>query len=85
MDDAEAAAESPVLRIPRGNIDLVCVAGGDERPEFIRQNALLPLVWQGLGVSAFSQILTGDHHFSVIDHLAQADSPLCRLIDGPLS
>ena len=69
---------------PREGIELVCVAGAAERPEFIRQNALLPLAWQGLGVPAYSQLLAGDHHFSVIDHLAERDSPVCKLVDAPL-
>jgi len=84
MDDAEAVAESPALRTPRPGVELVCVAGGDERPEFIRQNTLLPLVWQGLGVAAWSQLLASDHHFSVIDHLGERDSQLCHLVDGVL-
>ena len=79
LDDVEAATESPVMQIPREGIELACIAGADERPEFIRQNALLPLVWQGLGVPAYSQLLAGDHHFSVIDHLADSDSPICHL------
>lgn len=79
MDSAEAVAESPALCTPRDGIELVCIAGAAERPEFIRQNALLPLVWQGLGVPAYSQLLAGDHHFSVIDHLADSDSPICHL------
>ena len=37
------------MQMPREGIDLVCLAGAGERPEFIRQNALLPLAWQGLG------------------------------------
>ena len=84
LDDAEAVAESPALRLPRPGIALTCVAGAAERPEFIRQNALLPLAWQGLGVPGHSQLLAGDHHFSVIDHLSDKDSPLCHLVDGPL-
>lgn len=84
LDDAEAVAESPVLCLPRQGIELVCVAGAAERPEFIRQNTLLPLAWQGLGVPGHSQLLAGDHHFSVIDHLSNKDSPVCHLVDGPL-
>ena len=84
LDAVEAVAESPALSTPREGIELVCVAGAAERPEFIRQNALLPLAWQGLGVPAYSQLLAGDHHFSVIDHLAERDSPVCKLVDAPL-
>ena len=69
------------MQMPREGIELACIAGAGERPEFIRQNALLPLAWQGLGTSACSRLLAGDHHFSVIDHLADRDSDLCKAID----
>jgi hypothetical protein len=84
LDDAEALQESPVLQTPRPGIDLVCAAGADERPEFIRQNALLPLTWQGLGVSGHSQLLAGHNHFTIIETMTDPDSQLCQLIDGPL-
>jgi hypothetical protein len=71
------------MQMPREGIELACIAGAAERPEFIRQNALLPLAWQGLGVSAYSRLLAGNHHFSVIDHLADMDSDLCEVIDSP--
>ena len=83
LDDDEAVAESPVMRMPREGIALACIAGAAERPEFIRQNALLPLAWQGLGTSACSRLLAGDHHFSVIDHLAEAGSSLCDAACAP--
>ena len=82
LDDAEAAAESPVMQMPREGIELACIAGAGERPEFIRQNALLPLTWQGLGTPAYSRLLAGDHHFSVIDHLADMGSDLCEVVDS---
>ena len=59
FDGEESRAESPLLRTPRPGVDLVCVAGADERPEFIRQNAILPLAWQGLGANRHSQLLAG--------------------------
>ena len=80
LDDTEAATESPVMQIPREGIELACIAGADERPEFIRQNALLPIAWQGLGTPAYSRLLAGDHHFSVIDHLANMDSDVCKSV-----
>jgi len=83
LDDDEAAAESPVMQMPREGIELACIAGAGERPEFIRQNALLPLAWQGLGTPACSRLLAGDHHFSVIDHLADAGSSLCDAACAP--
>ena len=85
LDGVESRAESPLLRTPRPGIDLVCVAGADERPEFIRQNAILPLVWQGLGANCHSQLLAGHNHFTIIETMTQPDSRLCELVDGPLA
>ena len=85
LDDNESHAESPLLRTPRPGIDLVCLAGADERPEFIRQNAILPLVWQGLGANCHSQLLAGHNHFTIIETMTRANSGLCELVDCPLS
>ena len=85
LDDNESHAESPLLRTPRPGIDLVCLAGADERPEFIRQNAILPIVWQGLGANCHSQLLAGHNHFTIIETMTRADSHLCELVDCPLS
>ena len=85
LDDNESHAESPLLRTPRPGIDLVCLAGADERPEFIRQNAILPLVWQGLGANCHSQLLAGHNHFTIIETMTRANSRLCELVDCPLS
>lgn len=84
LDDDEVGRESPILRHPRPGIDLVCVAGAEERPEFIRQNVILPLVWQGLGVTGYSQLLPGHNHFTIIETMTDPNSPLCGLIDGRL-
>ena len=85
LDDNESQAESPLLRTPRPGIDLVCLAGANERPEFIRQNAILPLAWQGLGANCHSQLLAGHNHFTIIETMTQPDSRLCELVDGPLA
>ena len=85
LDDNESHAESPLLRTPRPGIDLVCLAGADERPEFIRQNAILPLAWQGLGANCHSQLLAEHNHFTIIETMTQPDSRLCELVDGPLA
>jgi len=84
LDAHEAAAESAICHQPRTGIELVCVAGGDERPEFIRQNGILPLVWQGLGARCHTQLLAKEDHFSIIAQMTDPDSQLSRLIDAPL-
>ncbi|GAB3118929.1 alpha/beta hydrolase [Novispirillum itersonii] len=80
LDAAEAAAESPALRIPRPDLPVICWAGAEERPEFRRQNALLASVWQGLGAATAVVESPGRHHFDVIDALADPDSALIRTL-----
>jgi hypothetical protein len=82
MTEAQAAAESPALKLPIENAELVCWVGADERPEFIRQAELLANIWTGFGIETSVRLAGGQHHFNVIDGLAEAASPLCRaLID----
>lgn len=80
LDDAEVIAESPALLTPRSGIDLACVVGANERPEFIRQTRLLPLLWQGLGIASQTQLVADENHFSIIDQLTDPASQLCQLI-----
>jgi arylformamidase len=48
LDLDEAHAESPALLEPAPGLRLTCWVGASERPEFIRQNALMANVWRGL-------------------------------------
>jgi arylformamidase len=52
---------------------MTCV-GGDESPEFLRQNALLGERWKS--VFAEDIAMPGKNHFSVMDGLADPSSPL---------
>jgi arylformamidase len=80
LDAEEAAAESPALLAPRRGARLTCWVGADERPEFIRQNALLANVWTGLGAETACVNDGGKHHFDVIDGLSDPSSPLCAAL-----
>ena len=73
LDADEARAESPALREPRPGARLIAVAGGDELPEFRRQNLLLPTVWHGLRAETAAFEIAGTHHFSVIQGLADPE------------
>jgi acetyl esterase/lipase len=82
MTEALAVAESPALLQPIANVELVCWVGADERPEFIRQSELLANVWTGFGIETTARQAPGQHHFNVIDGLADPLSPLgCALLD----
>ncbi|MAW88338.1 MAG: alpha/beta hydrolase [Phyllobacteriaceae bacterium] len=76
LDLAESRAESPALLEPLDGVSLTCWAGAAERPEFVRQNALLANVWAGLGADTECIAIEGEHHFNVIDALADPDSEL---------
>lgn len=80
LDATEAAAESPALLVPRQGVRLTCWVGTEERPEFVRQNALLANVWTGLGVDTACVEEGGKHHFDVIDGLSDPSSPLCAAL-----
>ncbi|QIE54027.1 alpha/beta fold hydrolase [Pikeienuella piscinae] len=76
LDAEEAAAASPALRTPAPGARLLTWVGGNERPEFRRQSALLANIWAGLGAATAAHEMPGKHHFDVIDDLADPESDL---------
>lgn len=80
IDEAEAVAESPALLRPAAGVRVTCWAGGAERAEFIRQNALLANIWTGLGASTATVVEPDRHHFTIVDGLGDADHPLTRAL-----
>ena len=80
IDAAEAQAESPALLEPLPDARVTCWVGSAERPEFVRQNALLANIWTGLGAQTCTIEEPGRHHFNVIDGLADPDHPLTRTL-----
>jgi len=76
IDAAEAASESPVLLTPLPDIAVTCWTGADERPEFLRQAALLAEAWSGKTDMRPPVFVSGQHHFDVIDGLKDAGSAL---------
>jgi len=82
LDAAEAARESPALLMPMPGARATCWVGTKERPEFIRQNALLANIWTGLGARMTECKAEGRHHFDVIADLADPDSGLISALLG---
>lgn len=78
LEAVEARAQSPALCDPLPTIDLVAWVGADERPEFVRQNALLATAWTTLVRSVRCVEEVGRHHFDVVEGLERADAPLAR-------
>jgi hypothetical protein len=82
LDLTEARAESPALAEPREGAAVHLWVGGDERPEFVRQSALLANVWAGLGVETRLTVEPGRHHFDVIEGMEDPGSELVEAIVG---
>jgi len=80
MTAAQAETESAALKQPQGNAELLCWVGANERPEFIRQSALLTNIWTGFGMKTSFHQAQGQHHFDVIDGLVDPQSALARAL-----
>ncbi|MCC5993192.1 MAG: alpha/beta hydrolase [Rhodobacteraceae bacterium] len=82
LDAGMARAESPVLHRPALPIPVTCWVGSEERPEFLRQSALLHEAWRTHCPSSL-HLATGLHHFNVIEGLEDPDSALTRCLLQP--
>lgn len=76
LDAAEVLTESPVLLDPLPGIAVTAWTGALERPEFLRQAALLTEAWAGKTDMRPPVFAPGRHHFDVIDGLREAEDPL---------
>jgi len=77
LDAAEIAAESPACLARRPGTEALVWVGGDERPAFLWQARLLSEEW-----GCDWHVEPGQHHFSVIEPLADPHSPLTRALVG---
>lgn len=77
-----ATTESPALLTPRPGPEVTAWVGARERPEFLRQSALLTEAWgeQGLNTQLIAD--PGRHHFDVIDGLKSPEHPLTQAFVG---
>lgn len=80
IDEAEAQAESPALLRPMDGVRITCWAGGGERSEFLRQNALLANIWTGLGAITSTVVEPDRHHYDIVDGLADPAHGLTRTL-----
>ncbi|MEM8979731.1 MAG: alpha/beta hydrolase [Pseudomonadota bacterium] len=78
IDEVEAKRESAALLQPREGVDVAAWVGEDERPEFLRQSALLREAWRAKGAKVSLTVATGRHHMDVIAPLSDPTSPLTQ-------
>lgn len=82
IDPDEARRESPALCDPVPGTALTTWVGSEERPEFLRQAALLANAWLLPGVRTRAHREPGRHHFDVLDGLTTRSHPLARALTG---
>ena len=75
LDQAAARRLSPALMLPQAKMPILIAAGGDESDEFKRQNELLIERWSN-SCPMQNVPLPGANHFTAVEELAKADSPL---------
>ena len=84
LDQKTAQLLSPALQKPALQVPLTCWVGGDERPEFIRQNQLIADAWKAYDISVEVVLEPNKHHFNVIDGLTSDIHPLFAAVSGAL-
>lgn len=72
--------QSPHLNIPRSGPPLLVTFGEDETMEFHRQSTDFLQAWRDNGLQGELHVQEGKHHFSAIEGLANANSPLCNAV-----
>ena len=78
--DAEAAARNSAYRQqPASEAPLLLAVGGDEREEFLRQNALMHRAWKDKA-AVRAIVLDGLHHYSAVESLGDPRSELGLVI-----
>jgi len=76
LDPALALRLSPAFLPTSTRAPVMTSVGGDESPEFLRQNALLGERWKSTFAGDIP--MPGTNHFSVVDGLAEPSSALFR-------
>lgn len=77
LTEETATTESPVLNAPLSHVRVTAWVGARERPEFLRQSALLAEAWDAELIAEPKR-----HHFDVIDGLKDPDHALCDAFAG---
>jgi arylformamidase len=75
LDEARAEALSPALLAPAAPTTVLARAGSRESEEFHEQGRALADAWRAHGCDT-SYTDTDDDHFSILEHLADANDPL---------
>lgn len=75
-----AATESSALLKPATGARVIAWVGGGERPEFLRQSAVLAESWKRQNIETELVVDPGRNHFDVVEGLQEASHPLCLAV-----
>ncbi|MGO3741153.1 alpha/beta hydrolase [Kerstersia sp.] len=78
LDVAQAHRNSPLYRLPQTGLPLILSVGGDESPEFQRQQETYAQACQERGVAVTVVPQPDGHHFDMIDRWCDPAQPLFR-------
>lgn len=85
LDEAEAAAMSPIRHLPAKAGPLTLAYGGAELPELRRQSEDFAAAWTGAGLKGELMALPNEDHFTILDHLIDPKGALCGALSGLLA
>jgi arylformamidase len=75
-----AYRNSPIRLIPDAANPLTVCVGGNETPGFLRQHKAFVGAWASETRPLTDASIAGENHFSIIEHLGRADSPLFETV-----
>ncbi len=78
LDAESAARNSPAHHLPLCGAPLIVAVGGDETGEFLRQSRDFAVAWKAKGFAGELLEIAGEHHFEIVEALADAEAPLTR-------
>ena len=78
LTDEDVLKASPAWLPAPARGELVCVVGGHESQEFLRQNALMQQAWGAQRVPK-AVAMPGRQHFSMLDALCETDHPVHQM------
>lgn len=80
LDAETARSESIALLDPAPGTDLTCWVGANERPEFLRQNALPENLWSSFDVPVSTIEEPARHHYNIVEGLTDPNHGLVRTL-----
>ena len=80
LDAESAARNSPAHHLPSRGAPLIVAVGGDESAEFLRQSRDFAAAWSAKGHACELLEIAGEHHFEIVEALADAEAPLSRAL-----